>query len=171
MAIGYNQESNFDQWRARKLIPRQTVTDKDNFDPLDTEDTEIENDEIMSHEKEKTAEKGSETMAWAIVASLDLISSLAFSYIDKTGDREQYKFTKQEESKLTEAWSNFLKTKNLDLSPGWGLAFVSASVIAPRLMSAVYERSQNKNKPDKMQKTIPPKKTKKEDANSVQDGI
>ena len=113
---------------------------KENYQPDDdTIEDESEDDaekKYLSQEEIKTATenfKFSKNIAGIFVEFTDMAMSGVASIIAK---ETQEGASKQEKEPLTDAWANFLKDKNADISPGWILLAMVLMVYAPKLWNA-----------------------------------
>ena len=110
---------------------------KENYEPETvTEELKQETKAYMDKEEISIASANfqfSKNIAGVFVEFTDMAMAGAASVIAK---ETQEGATKQEKEPLKDAWANYLKDKNADISPGWILLGMIVMVYAPKMWNA-----------------------------------
>jgi chaperonin cofactor prefoldin len=122
---------------------KQAVNLNEVTDPLDTVDETINIEVERESKSESTLMREASSMASMAVITIDLLVSNVAGAISG-GEREKYKLSSTEKAEYTEVWANFLKDKNIELSPTAMLLIVSACIVVPKLVEANKERKEKK---------------------------
>ena len=143
-AVGVKTDTNtWQQYVNNNCAEKQAINLSEVEDPLDgvdeTEEIEIERE----NRSEAQITRESVSMASVAVVTIDLLLSSVAGIISGS-NKEKYKLTDTEKSDYTEVWSNYLREKNIDLSPGAMLLITTACIVFPKLVEANRDRKERK---------------------------
>lgn len=142
-AVGVQTVDRWKQYIEENCLPRQTINTDEIIDPLDVVDEETNVQTERESKSESQLIRESMGMASMAVVTIDLVLSNVAGMISG-GDREKYKLTTTEKAEYTEVWANYLKDKNIDLSPTTMLIITTLCIVVPKFIEANRERKTKK---------------------------
>ena len=122
---------------------KQPINVNEISDPLDEIDEGANIEDERANRSESQVMRESTGMASMAVITIDLVLSNVAGMISG-GDKEKYKLTPTEKTEYTEVWANFLRDKNIDLSPTALLLITTLCIVVPKFMEANRERKLKK---------------------------
>jgi hypothetical protein len=128
------QKDSFDEYLSRLSTPKQKISTENNVETEDDDFTEIEiTQEDVKHKQ--IALEASKFTANIVVETIDVAFSEGFGIFAKLNSEEKNELKADDDIKetLVDAWSNYLKDKGGELSPGILLIILVLGVYAPKI--------------------------------------
>jgi len=134
-------------WESRNSQVQDYVNPEEfekSFIDIDNVDTEVEEEKELISNKERISQlnmiKLSEPTAEIVTSVINSLVPLLLVLLIKNSNSENYKLTPDEHQTLVNAWANYLKDSNVQVSPGILLIVSIASIYGAKITTAVAER-------------------------------
>ena len=142
-AIGTQNTDTWREYIETNCRIKQSINVDEITDPLDEVDEVTDIETEHANRSETQIKRESVGMASMAVITIDLMVSNVAGAISG-GDKEKYKLTPTEKEQYTEVWANYLRDKNIDLSPTALLLITTLCIVVPKFMEANRERKNKK---------------------------
>jgi large-conductance mechanosensitive channel len=133
-------------------------SDETSFIDIDNVDTEVEEEKELISNKERISQlnmiKLSEPTAEIVTSVINSLVPLLLVLLIKNSNSENYKLTPDEHQTLVNAWANYLKDSNVQVSPGILLIVSIASIYGAKITTAVAERKKEEKIHNELQLQI-----------------
>jgi hypothetical protein len=150
------QEDNFAKWLKNQETPLQEYDVSEMPEEIEEEqEQESITSKDVSEQKNllKLAEPTSKIVVGLMDTVLPLLLTVSFSKFGRELDNKDLSLDKNEEEKLTAAWSNYLKDKDFEASPGAMLLITIVTIYGAKVFVA-YNNSKEKEELKKQKAEI-----------------
>ena len=149
MEYGKDLEQLMDELSEQKLEyepPRTVNQPEPEFETEDeAEYIEAEGEEVEDNEEPNL--KDVKGLPELIVGIIDIFAASLAEAWTKTDDKEKYKLDEDEKQQLIKAWEIYLKnSEDIKISPSTMLLITTGIIYAPRIIMAMNERKEQRQK-------------------------